>query len=74
MPDDDASPYRLPRTATPSRYQLEVDTDLSASAFSGAVDVTITVHQPTAEIVLNAAELAVGPAWITPAGGGRSDA
>jgi puromycin-sensitive aminopeptidase len=69
--DDDAAPHRLPRTATPSRYELEVDTDLAASAFTGAVDVTITVHEATSEIVLNAAELRVGPAWITPAGGER---
>jgi puromycin-sensitive aminopeptidase len=74
MSDDDASRYRLPRTGTPSRYALEVDTDLASSSFSGTVDVTITVHEPTAEVVLNAAELEVGPAWITPAGGRRIDA
>jgi puromycin-sensitive aminopeptidase len=71
MQDDDASRYRLPRTATPSRYELEVDTDLRTSAFSGSVEISITIHEPTAEIVLNAAELRVGPAWITPAGGER---
>jgi puromycin-sensitive aminopeptidase len=74
MPEDDASPHRLPRTATPLRYELEVDTDLPTSAFSGSVDVTIAVHRPTAEIVLNAADLRVGPAWITPAGSDRLDA
>jgi puromycin-sensitive aminopeptidase len=74
MQDDDVSRYRLPRTATPSRYEIEVDTDLRASSFSGAVDVSITVHRPTTEIVLNAAELDVGPAWITPEGAERVDA
>jgi puromycin-sensitive aminopeptidase len=74
MPDDDESRYRLPRTATPSRYELEVDTDLTTSSFSGSVDVSISVHEPTAAIVLNAAELRVGPAWITPSGGARLDA
>jgi puromycin-sensitive aminopeptidase len=66
--------YRLPRTATPSRYELEVDTDLGTSSFSGAVDVSITVHERTSEIVLNAADLEVGPAWITASGGERLDA
>ncbi len=74
MRDDDESRYRLPRTATPSRYELEVDTDLTTSRFTGSVDISIAVHQPTSEIVLNAAELEVGPAWITPDGGERLEA
>jgi puromycin-sensitive aminopeptidase len=74
MIEGDASPYRLPRTATPSRYELEVDTDLDASRFRGSVDITIDLHEPTSEIVLNAAELDVGPAWITAADGKRHEA
>jgi puromycin-sensitive aminopeptidase len=68
---DDASPYRLPRTATPSRYELEVDTDLDASRFRGTVDITIEVHEVTSEIVLNAAGLELGSAWIAAATGGE---
>jgi puromycin-sensitive aminopeptidase len=74
MQDDDVSRYRLPRTATPSRYELEVDTDLRTSTFSGSVDVSITVHRPTTEIVLNAADLEIGPAWVTPDGAERVEA
>ena len=70
----DESRYRLPRTATPSRYEIEVDTDLGASSFAGSVDIAISLHEPTSEIVLNAAELELGPAWVTPAGAERLDA
>jgi puromycin-sensitive aminopeptidase len=73
MAPEDTSPYRLPRTATPSRYELEVETDLDASTFRGFVNVTIDVHGSTSEIILNAAELDIGPAWIVPAGADRRD-
>ncbi len=72
--ETEASPYRLPRSATPSRYALEVETDLEASRFRGALDVEITIHEPTSRIVLNAVGLEVGPAWITSTSGERVDA
>jgi puromycin-sensitive aminopeptidase len=71
---DDSARYRLPRSVTPSRYELEVDTDLAASSFRGSVDVSVTVHEPTSQIVLNAAGLKIGPVWITTAPGERLDA
>jgi puromycin-sensitive aminopeptidase len=74
MTPDDVSVYRLPRTATPSRYDLQVDTDLEASTFRGSVDVAIDVHERTSAVVLNAADLRLGPAWVTTAGGERRDA
>ena len=62
--EDDASRYRLPRTATPSRYDLLVETDLETSAFHGSVAIGVTVHEPTRELVLNAADLDVGPGSV----------
>ena len=50
-------PYRLPTTVTPERYQLRLVPDLANWTFSGDEKVTLHVHQPVREIVLNAAEL-----------------
>ncbi|MFB3737815.1 MAG: M1 family metallopeptidase [Candidatus Velamenicoccus archaeovorus] len=66
---DDA--HRLPRTVTPSRYDLTLDTDLDAGAFSGSEDVTVRVHEPVDEIVLNALELQIDAAWLEDGGGRR---
>lgn len=51
------SPFRLPRAVTPSRYAIELRLDPAASTFAGAVDIAVTVHEPVAEIVLNASGL-----------------
>ena len=51
------SPYRLPRSVTPVRYELEVAPELEARSFTGRVVAEVTVHEPVREIVLNAAEL-----------------
>jgi puromycin-sensitive aminopeptidase len=53
------SPYRLPRTVTPSRYAIELRLDPTSPTFDGTEDVTITVHEPVTEIVLNGKELTV---------------
>src|SRR3990167_6615046 len=45
--------HRLPRTVLPSRYEIRLEPDLTAFTFSGAETVTVTVTEPTAEIVLN---------------------
>ncbi|NLA36925.1 MAG: M1 family metallopeptidase [Actinobacteria bacterium] len=52
--------HRLPRTVAPSAYRLHIDTDLSRSAFSGAVDIDLVVAQETSTVVCNAAHLEVG--------------
>ncbi len=62
--DDDPAPdseqtYRLPRTATPSRYDLTLEPSLDAGTFVGDVDIEIEVHEPLTEIVVNAKELDV---------------
>ncbi len=50
-------PYRLPTTVTPERYELTLTPDLVNWTFTGEEKVSLTVHQPVREIVLNAAEL-----------------
>src|SRR5262245_35536008 len=55
MPEPKA--YRLPSTATPERYQIRLVPDLSTSTFTGEENVTVRIHEPVREIILNAAEL-----------------
>jgi puromycin-sensitive aminopeptidase len=57
-------PYRLPRHVIPIRYDLRLEPDLPASSFSGQETITLTVHQPTSEIILNAIELDITSAQI----------
>ncbi|HEX6131309.1 MAG TPA: M1 family metallopeptidase [Actinomycetota bacterium] len=61
--------YRLPRTVTPSRYDLTIEPDLDAATFVGSEDVALVVHEPVTELVLNAKELAVSDARLTGADG-----
>jgi puromycin-sensitive aminopeptidase len=51
--------YRLPRHVVPTRYDLRLEPDLKTATFLGEETVTLTITQPTAEIVLNAADLDV---------------
>ncbi len=57
-------PYRLPRHVVPIRYDLRLEPDLTAASFAGQETITLTVHQPTSEIVLNAIELDITSAQI----------
>ncbi|MBI1847750.1 MAG: M1 family metallopeptidase [Candidatus Rokubacteria bacterium] len=52
-------PYRLPRSVVPVRYDLRLEPDLVSAAFRGEETVTVSVSEPTAEVVLNAAELSI---------------
>jgi puromycin-sensitive aminopeptidase len=63
------STYRLPRTVTPSRYAIELRLDPNESAFDGSVDIAVTVHRRTSEMVLNANEITVIEASIHTADG-----
>jgi puromycin-sensitive aminopeptidase len=62
-------PFRLPQHASPTRYDLQLEPDLTALTFTGEETVTLDVAAPTAEIVLNAVELTIGEATITSARG-----
>ena len=57
-------PYRLPRHVVPSRYDLRLEPDLATLTFRGEETVALTVTEPTAEIVLNAVELAISEAVV----------
>ncbi len=57
-------PYRLPRHVVPIRYDLRLETDLTAATFAGQETITLMVHQPTSELVLNAIELEITSAQI----------
>jgi len=57
-------PYRLPRTVFPTRYELRLEPDLASSTFQGKETISLTVQEPTATIVLNAAELIIDQASI----------
>lgn len=53
------SPYRLPRTVVPDRYQLVLEPDLAAATFHGTVGIDLTVHADVSELLLNADELEI---------------
>jgi len=59
-----AEDYRLPTSVTPERYEIRLSPDLRSFTFAGEETVAITVHQPTAEIVLNAIELEIDRAVV----------
>jgi puromycin-sensitive aminopeptidase len=50
-------PYRLPRGAVPTRYDVELAPDLTAASFDGRVEIAVDVVEPVDELVLNAIEL-----------------
>ncbi|HEY2919905.1 MAG TPA: M1 family metallopeptidase, partial [Candidatus Binatia bacterium] len=51
--------HRLPTTVIPERYEIRLTPDLITWTFSGEEKVSIQVHEPAREIVLNAAELEI---------------
>ena len=53
-------PYRLPRAAVPTRYDVELAPDLAAATFDGRVRIVVDIVEPVQELVLNAIELEVG--------------
>ena len=71
--DDDPTTYRLPYSVVPSRYRLTLVPDLAAGTFTGDVEIDVTVSEPVTDIVLNAAELTISSAELSPAGAGDAD-
>ena len=65
------SPYRLPRTVEPQRYDLTLTPDLEQATFAGEERVRVQVHEPVTEIVLNAIELEIHDAELTADDGTR---
>jgi puromycin-sensitive aminopeptidase len=62
MPDPSDSPYRLPRTVVPRRYDLTLEPDLDAASFAGHETIAVEVLTETSEVVLNAVEMAIDEA------------
>ncbi len=52
-------PYRLPRGARPTRYDVELAPDLATASFEGRVEISVDVVEPVDELVLNAIELEI---------------
>src|SRR5919109_562334 len=67
MPEQ--KPYRLPTTVTPERYEIRLTPDLAAATFAGEEKLSLQVHQPVRQIILNAAELELHTATIKSADG-----
>jgi puromycin-sensitive aminopeptidase len=63
------NPHRLPRHVVPSRYDLRLEPDLDAATFTGEETITVEVVTPTAEVVLNSADIEIDEATITVGGG-----
>ena len=72
MTDSEAK-YRLPRSVTPSRYELRLEPDLEAATYVGSEDIFVTVNEPVTEIVLNAKQLHLGRATLQTTEGLRVD-
>src|SRR4051794_32213975 len=62
-------PYRLPRSAVPSRYELVLEPDLAASTFAGTCATALDVVEATDTLVLNAIELDLSAASVVGSGG-----
>src|SRR5579862_4472307 len=60
--------YRLPPTAFPEHYQLKFAPDLVNDSFAGDETIDVEIPHPTAEIVLNAADIEFKSVEITSAG------
>ena len=63
------SPYRLPRTAEPRAYRLTLAPELGEGTFTGTVEIDLAVTQEVAELVANAAELAIEQATVSDGAG-----
>jgi puromycin-sensitive aminopeptidase len=54
----------LPADVRPAKYQISLSPNLTAFTFAGEETVEVEVHQPTARIVVNAAELEIQEASL----------
>jgi len=59
------NPHRLPRSVTPSRYDLQIEPDFEEFTFAGSVEIALEIGEPVTEIVLNAVDLVVSQATLT---------
>jgi puromycin-sensitive aminopeptidase len=52
-----SDPFRLPRTVVPTRYDLTLTPDLERATFGGEATVTVTVAEPTQDVLIHAVDL-----------------
>jgi puromycin-sensitive aminopeptidase len=57
-------PYRLPRTAVPSRYDIRLEPDLTTLTFKGTETVALDVSERISDVTLNAIELTIESASL----------
>jgi puromycin-sensitive aminopeptidase len=57
-------PYRLSRTAVPSRYDIRLEPDLTTLTFAGTETVALDVSERVSDITLNAVELIIDSATL----------
>ena len=57
-------PYRLPRTAVPSRYDIRLEPDLTTLTFRGTETVALAVTERISDLTLNAIEMTIEAATI----------
>jgi puromycin-sensitive aminopeptidase len=58
-------PHRLPPTAVPRRYDLELRPDLGAATFAGEVRIALDLLAASDTLVLHALDLEIDAAWLT---------
>ena len=61
--------YRLPNIATPTKYSLHLEPDLTNFKFTGQSKIILTVHQDTNTLTLNAKNLTIVPNNVNVVGG-----
>jgi len=59
-----AARVALPSAVTPEHYRIDIMPDAATLTFKGSVDVDVTVHRATSEIVLNSADLVIEHASV----------
>jgi puromycin-sensitive aminopeptidase len=57
-------PHRLPATAVPHRYDLELHPDLEAATFRGEVRIAADLIEPGDRLVLHALDLEIDGCWV----------
>ncbi|MHB1137928.1 MAG: M1 family metallopeptidase [Microthrixaceae bacterium] len=57
-------PHRLPATAVPRRYDLELHPDLDAASFTGEVRIALDLSESSDRLVLHAVDLEIDAAWV----------
>ncbi len=53
----ESNPYRLPTSVIPSHYNLHLTPDLQSETFTGEVEITVEILEPSSAILLNCKEI-----------------